>query len=751
MKKYNVPVLIFTLTLLFSYAVQAQDTLRFQLLNLDREPLSGAYFTYGDVHGISTDDGIIEVEQMDGVDMSCSFLGYGSWTLTPDDLAMASADGFLIRNIQEQSIQPVTVIALRPKISETKHQHLSDENKIAHDAGEILNLNAGIAGIRKSGSYGIDPVFRGFKYDQINIVMDGVQGASAACPNRMDPPTSQMSPNMVDRIEILKGPFALRYGGGIGATINFINDRAQFLNEGIHGRISGRYDSNGNAYSKEAMIGWNGQAVDLKLMGAFSTGGAYRDGGGLVIPSNYDRRSIGLQTAVKMDERNHIDFTGFYNWAKDVDFPSLRMDLRQDHTTMMNASHTLQLNDVGLNAWKTTVFYSHVDHLMDNLLKNLSPRTVNASTDAITKNLGGRTEGTWKWNHHKLHLGADYKVERAQGVRTRVMLVGPMAGKVLVDNAWQQSQNVKTGVFLEYTKWVNRWQFVLSSRLENSTATVDDPDPYFSEQYEDLTSNQYNPSSSMGALFNITEHVALGLWVARAQRSASISERYINRFPIGVDPYEIIGSPELSPEVNNQVEFTFQYRTRSLNLSVNTFASRMEDYILALIDDELTPLMMNSPGVRRFTNIEHVFKTGFEIGFNHKINNWLQQNIDVAYTYAQNVSNDEPLAEIAPLDFRYQLDFMDGKDKFVGNLSVRHVRSQDRVSSEFGEHPSPGFTVVHASLGYNLTHYARISGGVENIFDVQYAEHLSRSTLNSGDMLLNAPGRNFYLHLKYRF
>lgn len=62
-----------------------------------------------------------------------------------------------------------------------------NSDKLSHDAGDFLSQSAFIGGIRKSGSYGFDPVLRGFKYDQINIVMDNGLSATAACPNRMDP------------------------------------------------------------------------------------------------------------------------------------------------------------------------------------------------------------------------------------------------------------------------------------------------------------------------------------------------------------------------------------------------------------------------------------------------------------------------------------------------------------------------------------------------------------------------------------
>ena len=89
----------------------------------------------------------------------------------------------------------------------------------------------------------------------------------AACPNRMDPPTSQMAPNMLERIEILKGPHALRFGTGFGATINFIPTELNFSNTiQPYGRISSSYESNGQIPRTETQFGVTGQNYDLSLL-----------------------------------------------------------------------------------------------------------------------------------------------------------------------------------------------------------------------------------------------------------------------------------------------------------------------------------------------------------------------------------------------------------------------------------------------------------------------------------------------------
>ena len=61
--------------------------------------------------------------------------------------------------------------------------------------------------IQKRGSYASEPVFRAFKYDQLNVQFDGGMKVLNACPNRMDPITTHVIPEEIERIEIIRAPF----------------------------------------------------------------------------------------------------------------------------------------------------------------------------------------------------------------------------------------------------------------------------------------------------------------------------------------------------------------------------------------------------------------------------------------------------------------------------------------------------------------------------------------------------------------
>ncbi len=717
----------------------------------DKNPIVGATYQYQTQSGISDEFGIISIRYVEGEMLYLSHVSYGEWSLTGQQVQKALQEGIIFREESVATMQPITILALRPKTDERETLSLRSQDRLAHDGAAILNRLPVINSIRKSGSYGFDPVMRGFKYDQLNVVINGAQCATAACPNRMDPPTSQVAPNMMERIEILKGPHSLRYGNSFGGTINFVSSAPRFSTDPeTYGRWSGNYDSNGDVLRSEGLLGFSGKKYDLGLFASWSQGQDYEDGEGVKTQAAFLRGSFGTNLGLNIAENQNMVLSATRNVARDADFPALPMDLREDDTWLFNARHELSLDQEKLQSWSTTVYATLVNHLMDNLMKPLDPRMMNADTDAKTLSYGGRTEGTWNFAKGKLYGGADLRVEEAEGIRTREFLMGPNAGKILTDNAWQNGQVSRTGLFAEYHLRHQSMQFVFSGRVEMNRASIADGASEFTDVYQDTDVTQINPGLSIGGINNFENNFSLGLWLGRAQRSGSITERYINYFPVGLDPYEMLGNPELDPEVNNQVDLTLGYKSSKTTIDVGLFASYLQDYISSEIKDDLTPRLPNSPGVRQFVNIDEALMTGFEISWNQVIVKGLQHQMSLAYTYGQDQVRDEPLPEIAPLDFRYTLTGTFLNDKLLPEVTFRHVIKQDRISTIFGETETPSFTLIDLSATYQATGFLSFSAGVQNIFDKAYYEHLSRSVRGAARSIY-APGRNIFVSVAIDF
>lgn len=646
----------------------------------------------------------------------------------------------------------MTVIEVRESPKDVENLNITVHDRLAHDGASALRQSAAVSGIRKSGRYGFDPVIRGFKYDQLNIVVNGVPCAAlAACPNRMDPPVSQVAPNMMDRVEVYMGPHSFRYGTGLGGTVNYITRPPQFSDSGkLYGRASGGLESNGLVARTEGALGYSGKVHDITLLGSFSQGDDYLDGADREVQSAFQRASGGATLGFKPHQGHEVSLSVTHNRARDTEFPALPMDLRWDKTWLTSLRHTLQFRNKRISSLCSSIFSSFVYHLMDNFDKSLNPRTVDAQSETRTMSAGGRSESEWLLPAGKLYAGIDVRMEQAEGARSRSFLTGPRAGSDISDEIWNGARIVKPGIFAEYRHDFEALTLTTSGRLEVNDARANEVDAGFAGKNDTLSAQQINPSISIGAVARPGKRFSVGVWLGRAQRSGGLTERYVNSLAVGNDPYELLGNPDLNAEINNQIDLTAGYATTALSVDLTLFAAYLQDYISSEIDPALSPLLPSSPGVRRFTNIDKAFKGGFECRYSQKLVFGLQHALQAAFTYGQDLTTDSPLPEIAPADVRYRLCGRYIDEKLHPEVSLRYVFDQDRISSEFGESRTASFFTVDLAAKYWLFDRFGISCGVNNLFDIEYHEHLSRAVKGTSQYI-NAEGRTVFAALSVDF
>src|SRR5512143_1424007 len=117
------------------------------------------------------------------------------------------------------------------------------ERRWPTDVGGLLRTVPGISSIRRGGT-AMDPVIRGFRQEQVNVQIDGGMRVCGACPSRMDPPTAHIQAEDLEKIEILKGPFTVRFGPTLGALVNLVMERPdRFEEPGVLARLEGGYES----------------------------------------------------------------------------------------------------------------------------------------------------------------------------------------------------------------------------------------------------------------------------------------------------------------------------------------------------------------------------------------------------------------------------------------------------------------------------------------------------------------------------
>ena len=150
---------------------------------------------------------------------------------------------------------------------------------------------------------------------------------------------------------------------------------------------------------------------------------------------------------------------------------------------------------------------------------------------------------------------------------------------------------------------------------------------------------------------------------------------------------------------------------------------------------------------------------GAEADVAYSFARYLKADATLAYVHSNNDTDRKPLAQQPPLEARIGLNF-DNHSYSFGALA-RLVGRQDRIDVGSGNivangmdlGPTPGFSVFSINGGFRLKRALLVSGGIDNLLNKAYAEHLSRGgAMVPGFVQLsriNEPGRTFWLKANF--
>ena len=633
-----------------------------------------------------------------------------------------------------------------------------------HDVGEMFKNQPGF-GVAKRGNYAMEPVLRGFKYEQLNVQIDGGTKSSNACPNRMDPTISQVSPEEVEKAEVIKGPYQVRFGPALGGLINIVTRRPEKVNEfKVKGAIEGGYISNGGNYFGQANVQLLSKAYDVSLNADYKDFGDYQSGDGTTIPSSYSRFGYAVKVGNNhgKSKQNRIQLTWRQGFAKDIDHAGLPMDADYDNSTMAYLDYMAQdLSDL-IFSLKAKAYGSFVDHEMSTRNRP-SWKITEAVTTVNSKSLGGRLEFGLKPGDNILQfVGLDYAYTNKDGSRNRLVKINGCTGDTLpqpkefTDKGWQDSKMKDLGVFFENKYQVNsHLLWVAGLRMDYVSYAIDDPAPDFSELYSNDIQPEpdYNLSINTSLTWQFDPRFYIQWAGGRGVRSAGLGEKFINHFSVGADAYEYVGNPHLKPEVNYQTDLIISKQWNVVHIYADVFYSYLNNYITAYVDTTLQKkfLPCKPPAhAKRFTNIDKATMFGFEANVNIFFAKYFKYGLGGGYTYAQNVSWDEPLPEIPPFTINTAFGF--NSKKVTAEIRARYAAEQDRVSTSFSETTSPSFIVADMAASYSPFKFMEIKASVTNLFDANYYEHLSRAYKNMGAGTGSdyyEPGRSFNISLRF--
>jgi iron complex outermembrane recepter protein len=640
----------------------------------------------------------------------------------------------------------------------------------SRDIGDFLRNEPNVSGIRK-GATNIDPVIRGMKAGQLNVQANTGHKIEGGCPNRMDPASSHFDPNDITSMEILKGPYALRFGPVFGGVLNISTKKAAPQDDfRIRARAIKGWESNWGGNKEHVSVTGGNRRIYFALSGNNHRYENYKDGNGEEVKSSFRKYNYSAELGIAPLEHHEVRFLFKGSHGRDIHFPALAMDERKDNTRLASAGYHYRNFAKKLQSVDFKIYRSDVYHEMDNKWRPFSDTVVAISTvDALTR--GGRADFGVKLRHGTLHTGIDFEHINKDGDRVKNMIMQPGLPKK-TEPLWQNATIQNLGFFAEYRLGANnKLQWIFSGRLDRNAATSE---PMLFENmmgnpmyYNDtVDSEHFNISLSAGLMYIISNRFSVDFALGRGVRNPDMLERFIILLPVGYDRYDYLGNPQLHPESNHQADLTLHFNDDDAgNFSVNGFFSYITDYMtgVKVPPSEIMPQTAGVLGVKRFVNIDYALLYGFEFiwrtpgslpwgadltaAYTAGINTEAIKNIvvDGNVVGSEKVIND-PLPEIPPLEanLKFHYNFLD--KRLIPSVNIRLVAAQNRISDAYDEETTPGFTVAGLNIFYRHTNQISLAAGISNIFDKAYYEHLNRRVIGSTRSLYE-PGRIFYLNV----
>jgi len=609
--------------------------------------------------------------------------------------------------------------------------------------GETLE---GLPGVSSTyfGPFVSRPVIRGLDGDRIRVLQNGT-GTLDASSLSFDHAVPY-DPLAAERIEIVRGPAAVLYGGNaVGGVVNVIDNRIPVAP--VNG-VGGRAEARAGGAERERSLG----AVLEAGNGSFAIHADAFD---------RDSKELSIPGFARSSRQRALDGAGVNQPRGTVP----NSDARASGGTL-GASATWGTGYLGLSYGGYSANYGspaeaavRIGMKSERLDLAGEARELGSVITGVKFKLGHTS-----YQHRELEDGAVNTTFRNRGYDGRLELahgkLGPLSGafglqaakfdfSALGAEAFVPSTTTDAkGLFVYEELPLGDWKLSFGARgdrtrVDSRGGGPDDPGTGL-PRFDPARSRNFSASSgSLGVLYSLSKQWALAANLSSTQRAPTYYELFANGPHVATGAYEL-GDSALQKERSRALDLGLRWRAGAHSAGISAYQTRFKNFLTAFssgnsrgADGELNPVDADGDNIAdgsgeeilpefryravpaRFRGIEATgrFRVYDRIGTVD-----LELKGDVVRAYDRSTA--QPLPRISPMRIGLGVEY--ARNRFTARVDLVHAAAQNRVAAN--ELPTDGYTLVNLAFGYNfafekaaLNAFLRIG----NLFDKEARNHAS--------------------------
>ncbi|WPL82989.1 TonB-dependent receptor [Bordetella hinzii] len=576
------------------------------------------------------------------------------------------------------------------------------------DGQELVERRQGTLGDTLDGLPGVHadtfgggasrPVIRGQTAPRVSVLSDGSQlmDASAISPDH----ATTVEPLLADRIEVLRGPATLRYGGGaIGGVVNVLDKRVP--TEKPEGGLAAEAELRGATGTKEraGVFGITGGTDDfvVRVEGLKRRSSDYEvpDWPGGKLAGSYSESTQGSIGMSWIGPRGYVG-VAFTHIDSKYGLPGHNHEYESchphgDHLHCGGHGHDdgeahdhdhgedgdipyvrLRSNRVDLRA-----------EYLDPLPGFAKLRFRSGFTDYQHDEIEGGKVGTrFKNEGFDARLELEHKpwmgLRGVMGVQTAFSDFRADGEEAFLP----RSKTRTNGIFLLEEYRLADWRFEAGARQDWQSVS-----PVGGQEKSSLSGT----SLSAAAIWDFAPRYSLALSVSRSQRLPSAQELYADGVHLATNTYEI-GNAKLDRETSRNIDLTLRKHEGDTTFSLSAFHNRVKNYIYANTLDRFEDFRLIE-----YTQQDAEF-TGVEGEIKHQFTSIFSAGVFGDYVRGKLTGGqgDLPRIPAARLGARANLKWQ----QWSGGVEYAYVFRQKDIASYESE--TPGYSMVNAVVSYRF-------------------------------------------------